>query len=1094
MVQQSPQIFLSYASADMTIKDELVRYLASTLGESLALSFGEGRMWMIDPKEQMNLISRAEIVIILSSQHYLKSPEINNEVLPFILKNTKSNSRLLPIMVDENDWKRKPYSKDPTFPLRQPINQFKDRSIAYEQIGRAVLSITDLLRNSDARDTIQAEKQARKGSMDLSNCSLSYMPVDLLEMPWLKAINFKNNLLSKIEYLDELAVLEYLELDNNQISTIENLDHLHELKELRLSGNQLTEVEQMPKLEQLERLELKHNKLESIKNIGVLPELKVLGLSSNQLKSLEGIEKLQKLEILYAAHNQLKEIEELKLLPLLTRVVLTNNQVRSLKPLLAHIKAGLKVAYEYSFSEDEHGIFVKDNTSLNQPSIETIQSGRDAILKYFEDVDQYGVQKLEVFKLVLVGNSRVGKTNLSQFLRKKKVELNSRSTHLLDIQGWNAPFLVSEKNTLTHIKIFDFGGQDYYHDSHRMYYSHDTAYLLLWDKSSNKYAEEADVHPKTGETILYENFPLEYWLESISYNIEKKELPVFKDAQGNDVKRPSGKTAPVLVIQNKIDLGEAMLDQKRLVDKYANIWGFYSFSLYSKKRTAILPEVLSDYLYALDLSGRLLVKFDIAIVQHFMSSKEALRILSLDEFWQLCITIINDDEVEYNRENAIIIAQTLSNIGVILFEKTAEKEGIIYTNIQELNQLVKDVMEVAREGNDKGIFNRSQLRRVEHRDAIIELLLRNNSIIRINDNEFLAPQFLPTTPDPSIHFFLHSFSHTNMRFVYKAYFHKTLLLNLFSKYLQGEHIDTSAGVKSFPFWRNGIIVKKGDEASGTVQMVLVEFEKNAAMGMVNIRTMRPFSRTGLEWEIEQTLDELNKGWSVDKQVSADSKHFFDVDELKRGAGNSKFSFLHEPSVFNTEKAIWEKINQLTEAAKKSGKAADIPKKYFSVNDFKHVVQFDKLPKKLFISYSSRNAEFIKQFNVHLEVLKANGTIDPWYDRMIESGTRWDDAIRQEMQRSDLVIFMLSPEFLATQYIMKEEIPLAIQLFGNSGRFFFVQLLPCNWEKTRLVEFQQTDNSTKAAKNVISIGTPENHEAWMELIRELEIKLDQIATI
>jgi hypothetical protein len=87
--------------------------------------------------------------------------------------------------------------------------------------------------------------------------------------------------------------------------------------------------------------------------------------------------------------------------------------------------------------------------------------------------------------------------------------------------------------------------------------------------------------------------------------------------------------------------------------------------------------------------------------------------------------------------------------------------------------------------------------------------------------------------------------------------------------------------------------------------------------------------------------------------------------------------------------------------------------------------------------------------------------------------------------------MLSPDFLATEYIMKVEVPLALKKFGTTKKLFFIELLPCSWDKTELANFQQTDNSAETGKNILTIETAENDRNWKKVINELLIKLDMI---
>lgn len=1033
------KVFLSYSHEDMEMKKYLEHYLISNNSELEILSDS-----LFTPKTESyplaaglnDMRSQADVFLLLISKSYITSKWVQLEVPQIMDGVEKRGAYLIPVILEPINWKHEPYAKYQALPrFGKSLRDFNNKEEVFQQIMDALVSIIQLKQNNKASQIIDIEKNTKSGMLDLSGCHLRSIPRDLLEMPWLKDLN----------------------LSNNSIKRIENLDKLQELQVLSLVKNEITEIENLETLEDLTFLDLEYNKLTRITNLEHSSKLKVLGLSSNKIQSLAGITHLKNLETLYIGHNQLKNIEELSHLPQLKRIILTNNRIESIKPLLGHIRGGLQIALNFSFDPNENGIFIKDNKTLSEPSIEVIKQGPDAILKYFEDAKTYGTKKLEILKLILVGNSKVGKTNFSEFLRGLEITKTHNSTHLLDIQNWEASFLKSESGKPMRINIFDFGGQDYYHDSHRMFYSHDTAYILLWDTSTNRYSEEIETGTEPGD-ITYENFPLEYWLESINYNLTNRFRHSFNREGDEEVKMSNAdNTAPVLILQNKIDIEEGPLDQKVLAQKYKNIAGFFNMSLKAKRRTKVLFEVLSDYMNALNLSGRQLIEYEHKIIDNYLTHPRDFKIISLDEFWDECKSIINDNSVSFNKDNARIIAEILNAIGIVFYANQSETEGIIFTQINRLNEIIKEVMQIAKTGNDKGIFTFSQLAHIPYKEEVLKLLTNNKSIILISEQEYLVPQFLPTRPDPSVEFFLHAFTFKQVRFLYKAYFHKTLLLSLFSKYLSGTLTGTNFSVKNLPFWRNGIIISKGEGSNK--QMVFVEFEKTESVGIINIKTMRPYNKNGLEREIEDTLDLLNKGWTVSKEISINGTDFFDANYLKEEVKNLRFEYSANGSVF-------------------------------SVNDFKHIVDFEKLPKKLFISYSSKNSEFIKRFVTHLEVLKSSGLIEPWYDRMIESGTKWDDSIRAEMRNSDIIIFLISPDFLATDYIMKTEIPLAIEQMKNeNSKFFFVQLQPCGWRRTELAKYQQTGDPGVTHKEPISIGEPENDKQWDKVIDELEKKMN-----
>jgi internalin A len=1069
-------IFISYSHKNekqkLTLERYLNEFLISKSGLYVRLTSDTNLAWGDTWRQRLEKMwSEVDVFLVLVSKDYLESTTKDPELEVILAKGQGNQARVLPIILEDCPWQKTPIAQ---FQALLPFAKARNSQEPYTEIGQALLSIISLWQNTTALDILQQAKRAKTPVLRLSKCQLEVIPRDLLEMTWLRE----------------------LYLDNNEIRVIENLENLKSLEILSLADNKITHLGNLQELTKLTYLDLQGNAIKQLQGLEGNRKLQTLGLSSNGLQELSGLEHLQDLRTLFVAHNELRQVEVLEHLLKLKRILLTNNKIKSIRPLLEHLRKGLEVKTGYSFEKTDQGVYLEGNSLLAEPSVEVIARGREAVIKYFEDADAYGLKKLEIVKLILVGNSGVGKTNFSQFLRRKRLTRAHNSTHLLNIQGFDAPFLRSESDNPMRINIFDFGGQDYYHDSHRLYYSHDTMYVLLWDAATNRHSVEQDALA-AGDTVAstYDNFPLEYWLESIKYNLRDKSRPTYGSPAPPAVPSLTPPTAPpaapvaasrsisapIFVLQNKVDLAEGPLNQGTLLRDYPNIVGFFNTSLQAKKRTKVLLEVLSEYMNKLDFSGRQLIKFEYKIIQHFLKGNQESRAMSLPEFQQQCVNIIDDPTVNFTSTNTQIIAQILNSLGMVFYDEGPQDEGTVFTRIDELNNSIKEVMAVAKQsndkGNDKGFFKRSQVTGIANAENVLQLLLRNNSIVSLSANDFLAPQFLPQKPEEGIAFFLNAFAYCNMRFVYKAYFHKSLLLNLFAEYLKNDVEPDGAGSsQSFRYWRNGIIISKG---TGTAkQMVLVEFKKEANRGVVYLKTRAPFNKNGLEREVERTLEKLNQGWTVDKELSVDSATFFTMQELEEGIKNRIFEFSGGETLEKPDGEVVPVIQGQKEVAK-----------VFNIHQFKQIVDFKQAPKKLFISYSSRNAEFVRRFATHLEVLKAKGYIDPWYDRMIEPGTKWDDAIREEMAKSDVVIFLLSPDFLATQYIMKTEVPQALRRFKDAAaELFFIELQPCSWQLTDIAEYQQTGKVAVTDKNIISIGTPTNDEKWNDVIAELMKKL------
>src|SRR5262249_20032005 len=126
-----------------------------------------------------------------------------------------------------------------------------------------------------------------------------------------------------------------------------------------------------------------------------------------------------------------------------------------------------------------------------------------AVRAYYADLDAGAVADAEA-KVFLLGNGRVGKTQLALFLRGEHYDSTEPSTHGVRLHG--CPLDVPDLPQQMRLNLWDFGGQDVYHGSHALFLQGQAVFLLLWhpDLESGEYQEG-------GLTIR--NRPLAYWFD-----------------------------------------------------------------------------------------------------------------------------------------------------------------------------------------------------------------------------------------------------------------------------------------------------------------------------------------------------------------------------------------------------------------------------------------------------------------------------------------------------------------------------------------------------------------------------------------------------
>ena len=84
------------------------------------------------------------------------------------------------------------------------------------------------------------------------------------------------------------------------------------------------------------------------------------------------------------------------------------------------------------------------------------------------------------------------------------------------------------------------------------------------------------------------------------------------------------------------------------------------------------------------------------------------------------------------------------------------------------------------------------------------------------------------------------------------------------------------------------------------------------------------------------------------------------------------------------------------------------------------------PVQVFISYAHRDEAHRKRLDVHLAPLRREGLVAPWHDRMIEAGTDGAGAINHHLAEADVVLLLVNPDFIASDYCYETELRLALE--------------------------------------------------------------------
>jgi TIR domain len=118
--------------------------------------------------------------------------------------------------------------------------------------------------------------------------------------------------------------------------------------------------------------------------------------------------------------------------------------------------------------------------------------------------------------------------------------------------------------------------------------------------------------------------------------------------------------------------------------------------------------------------------------------------------------------------------------------------------------------------------------------------------------------------------------------------------------------------------------------------------------------------------------------------------------------------------------------------------------------------------KLFISYCHTDEKLREQLDKHLAPLKGQKVIEAWHDRQIQVGDEWGNQIDDRLNNADIILLLVSPDFVASEYCSNIELKQAVKRHENGDAIVVPVILePCDWSWLPFAKFQAFPKDGKA---------------------------------
>jgi hypothetical protein len=136
--------------------------------------------------------------------------------------------------------------------------------------------------------------------------------------------------------------------------------------------------------------------------------------------------------------------------------------------------------------------------------------------------------------------------------------------------------------------------------------------------------------------------------------------------------------------------------------------------------------------------------------------------------------------------------------------------------------------------------------------------------------------------------------------------------------------------------------------------------------------------------------------------------------------------------------------------------------------------------KVFFSYSHDDEQYRDQLEKHLALLKREGFIESWHDRRIQAGSALAQEIDRQLERSDVVLLLVSASFLASDYCYGIEMQRAMERHeAGEATVIPVIVRPCDWKSAQFGNLLAVPRDGKA---IVTWGNSD--EAYTDVARQV----------
>ncbi len=121
--------------------------------------------------------------------------------------------------------------------------------------------------------------------------------------------------------------------------------------------------------------------------------------------------------------------------------------------------------------------------------------------------------------------------------------------------------------------------------------------------------------------------------------------------------------------------------------------------------------------------------------------------------------------------------------------------------------------------------------------------------------------------------------------------------------------------------------------------------------------------------------------------------------------------------------------------------------------------------KIFYSYAHQDEAYRQQLENHLSNLKRLYHLRSWFDREILPGEHWEQVLDEHLNSADLILLLISPDFMASDYCYNKEMQRALDRHARGeAKVLPILVRRVHWQGAPFSHLQMLPTDAKPLKS------------------------------